>query len=128
MQYACGQDPNHHFDGEWIYLSSDLDRSALLKTRKKSAEKLNDSGSHSNSSPGNGNCSAELQSLKQHKTSSGYGIMNQMLACDSSLVVHCLAQGDVLNADHIIQVSLHQNSKIDFFNFSYNSVSLGFGS
>lgn len=104
MQYACGQDPHHHFDPEWIYIPYDHDRSGLIKSRKKSStvEKPNDSGSQSQSSPGNGNSSGELQNVK-HKAP-GPGVMNQMLAYDSSLVVHCLSQGDVLNADHIIQV------------------------
>lgn len=110
MQYGCGQDPHHHFDPEWIYIPQEHDRSGLLKARKKSAnEKANDSGSQSQSSPGNGNSSSEVQGAK-HKPP-GPGIMNQMLACDSSLVVHCLAKGDVLNADHIIQVSF-KNSKL----------------
>lgn len=124
MNYACGQDPYHHFDGDWVYISHDLERSGLMKTKKKSVEKPSESGSHSNSSPYE-NSVDEIMAMK-YKTP-GPAIMNQMLACDSSLVIHCLAKGDVLNADHIIQVSFHQKFVIDFFNFSYNSTSSAVG-
>ena len=105
MKNACGHDPNHNFDGEWVYMPYDTERSGFLKTRKKSMEKLNDSQNNSSPACGIDNCSPELQSLKQYKAAFGHGIINHMLASDSSLVVRCLSQNDDLNADHIVQVS-----------------------
>ncbi|KAK6638772.1 hypothetical protein RUM43_007040 [Polyplax serrata] len=116
MQFACGKNSNHHFDGEWIYLQQELDRCGFLKTRKKSNEKADEIGSHRSSSTGNENLtSSELQMYSmQSRSVNGPAIMNQMLSCDSSLVVQCLSRGDVLNADHIIQVG-SVNSRQFFF-------------
>lgn len=123
MQYSCGQDPFHHFDNEWMFLPHESDKSATFKSRKKSVEKTNGSGSQSHSSTGNGNSGGETQIVK-HKTSSR-AIMNQMLASDSSLAIQCLAQGDVLNANHIIQV--RYILRIFLFMLSYSSFSFKLG-
>jgi len=82
----------YDLEPEWLVESwSEQSRSK----RRSCQERREESGSQS---PADGD--------RAHDRTPNPNVINQMLGSDGSLVIRCLEQGDLLNAEHIIAVTI----------------------